>query len=156
MTLVNPQQRIALLIGTHLLPSSSTKGLHTELAQRIAEQNKRAMEGPERLEALETLSRLYHANGYLNHAWQSYRILIEIDENNPLWPHRLATIVSGYGQLNDSLALYQKAIELDPQYTPSRIHLGGTLLKLNRYDEATVVFQSILDDEPANAFALFG
>ncbi len=152
----NAQQRIALLIETHQIPPPSTKGLHPELAQRILEQNKRAMEGPERLETRETLSRLYHANGYLNHAWQTYRILIEIDEDNPLWAHRLATIISGYGQLSDSLALYRKAIDLDPKYTPSRIHLGDTLLKLNRYEEATDVFQSILDDEPTNSYALFG
>lgn len=152
----NAQHRIDLLIEAQLFAPPSTKGLHPELAQRITEQNKLAIEGPKRLDSLETLSRLYHANGYLNHAWQTYRILIEIDENNPLWPHRLATIVSGYGQLNDSIPLYQKAIELDPQYTPSRVHLGDTFLKLNRYEEATVVFQSILDEEPTNSFALFG
>ena len=152
----NAEHRIASMIETHLSPLPSTKGLHAELAQRITEQNKRATEGPKRLEALKTLGQLYHANGYLNHAWQTYRILIEIDEGNALWPHRLATIVSGYGQLDDSLALYRKAIELDPKYTPSRIHLGDTLLKLNRYDEAKVVFQTILDEEPTHPYALFG
>lgn len=152
----NAQRRDAMVIETHLLPAPSAKLLKPELAQRIGELNKRATEGPERIDSLAMLSRVYHANGYLNHAWQTYRILIEIDDKNPKWPHNLATIVSGYGQLSDSLALYRKAIDLDPNYTPSGIHLGDALLKLNRYDEAKVVFQSIIDNEPSNPYALFG
>lgn len=150
------QRRDAIVIETHLLPPPSAMGLHPELAQRIAELNKGAIEGPKRIDSLAMLGRIYHANGYLNHAWQTYRILIELDRKNPLWSHRLATILSGFGQLSDALGLYRKAIELDPEYTPSRIHLGDTLLKLNRPDEAKAVFQSILDNEPANPFALFG
>lgn len=152
----NAQRRDAMVIETHLLPAPSAKLLNPELAQRIVALNKRAIEGPERIDSLAMLSRVYHANGYLNHAWQTYRILIEIDEENPKWPHNLATIVSGFGQLSDALALYRKAIELDREYIPSRIHLGDTYLKLNRYDEAKVIYQSILDNESANPYALFG
>ena len=152
----NAQRRDAIVIETHLLPAPSAKLLNPELAQRIGELNKRAIEGPERIESLAMLSRVYHANGYLNHAWQTYRILIEIDEKNPKWLHRLATIVSGFGQLSDAVTLYRKAIELDQEYIPTRIHLGDTLLKLNRYDEAKTVYQSILDSESTNPYALFG
>jgi len=150
------QRHFAAVIETHLLPNPSSKGLHPELSNRIADLNKRSIEGPNRVDSLALLSTLYHANGYINHAWQSYRILIELDKENPLWPYRLATIVSSFGQLNDSIALYQKTIELDPEYLPSHIHLGDTLLKLNRYDEAKGVFQSVYDKTPTNPFALFG
>jgi len=150
------QRRDAMIIETHLLPSPSIKGLNPELAQRIVELNQGATEGPDRVDSLAMLSRIYHANGYLNHAWQNYRILIEIDEKNPLWPYRLATIVSGFGQLSDAVNLYQKAIELDREYVPTRIHLGDTLLKLNRYEEAKSVYQSVLDIESTNPYALFG
>ena len=152
----NAQRRDAMVIETHLLPAPSAKLLNPELARRIVALNKRAIEGPERIDSLAMLSRVYHANGYLNHAWQTYRILIEIDEENPKWPHNLATIVSGFGQLSDAVVLYQKAIELDREYIPSRIHLGDTYLKLNRYDEAKVIYQSIHDNESANPYALFG
>lgn len=150
------QRSVALVIETHLLPTPSAKGLHPELGDRIADLNKRSIEGPNHVNSLAELSRLYHANGYLNRAWQNYRILIEIDDDNPLWLYRLATIVSNFGQLDDSVDLYRRAIELDPEYTPSRIHLGDTLLKLNRYDEAKSVFQAVYDIGPTNPFALFG
>ena len=150
------QRRDAMVIETYLLPAPSIKGLNPVLAQRIAKLNKRSVEGPDRIDSLALLSRIYHANGYLNHAWQSYRILIELDDKNPLWLHRLATIVSGFGQLDDAVVLYQKSIKLDSKYIPTRIHLGDTLLKLNRYDEAKTVFQSILNNEAANSYALFG
>ncbi len=150
------QRRDAIVIEAHIPPTPSIKHLNPEFAQRVADLDKRAVEGPNRIDSLASLSQLYHANGYINHAWQNYRILIEIDEKNPLWPHRLATIVSGLGQLSDSVALYQKVMKLDQKYIPTRIHLGDTFLKLNQYDEAKKVFQSILDTEPDNPYALFG
>ena len=150
------QRHFAAVIETHLLPPPSSKGLHPELSDRIAELNKRSTQGPNRVDSLALLSTLYHANGYLNRAWQSYRILIAIDEKTPLWPYRLATIVSSFGHLSDSIALYEKAIVLDPEYLPSYIHLGDTLLKLNRHDEAKRIFQSVYDKTPTNPFALFG
>lgn len=146
----------ASVIESNILPAPSTKSLHPELAQRIVALHKESLESSNRIDSLAKLSQLYHANGYLNHAWQNYRILIELDGDNPLWHHRLATIVSGYGQLNDAVALYQKAIELNPDYIPTRIHLGDTLLKLNRYGEAKNAFQSILESDSANPYALFG
>ncbi len=152
----NSQKRTAELIETHLLPSPSLNILNPELAQRIVELNKRATSGPQRIEALATLSRLYHVNGYINHAWQNYRILIEIDKKNPLWPHRLGTIVAGLGQLDDAVVLFHQAIDLDSDYLPTRIYLGDALLKLNRYTEAKAVFQSVLDIDSVNPFALFG
>lgn len=152
----NSQRRVAEAIETHLLPPPSAKGLHPELGNRISDLNKRSVEGPNRVESLAELSRLYHANGYLNRAWQNYRILIALDKENPLWRYRLATIISSFGQLDDSIALYRKAIELDPDYLPSHIHLGDTLLKLNRYEEAKSVFQAVYDKSPANPFASFG
>ena len=152
----NSQRSVAKVIETHLLPTPSAKGLHPELADRIENLNTQAIEGPKRVESLAELSRLYHSNGYLNRAWQSYRILIELDKGNPLWPYRLATIVSSFGQLSDSIALYQKAIELDTEYFPSHIHLGDTLLKLNRYEEAKNAYQLVYDKDSSNPFALFG
>lgn len=152
----NSQQRTTRTIEAHLLASPSVNSLKPELAQRIVELNERAVSGPERVDALATLSRLYHANGYINHAWQTYRILIEIDKNNPLWPHRLGTIVSGLGQLDDAVALFKQAIHLDSEHIPTSIYLGDTLLKLNRYTEAKVVYQSVLDTDSTNPFALFG
>ena len=99
----NKQRRLAATIQDHILPPPSSKGLHPELGNRIAELNKRTTEGPNRIESLAELSSLYHANGYLSRAWQNYRILIELDKKNPLWPYRLATIVSNFGHLDDSV-----------------------------------------------------
>ena len=152
----NQQRRLAATIQDHLLPPPSSKGLHSELGYRIAELNKRTTEGPNRIESLAELSSLYHANGYLSRAWQNYRILIELDDKNPLWPYRLATIVSSFGHLDDSVALYRNAIKLDSEYIPAHIHLGDALLKLNRYDQAQRTYQSAYDKDPSNPFALFG
>lgn len=152
----NAGQMSEALIGEHVPPIPPTKGLNPDLVQRIEKRNQQSIAGPDNQKALAQLAQLYHANGYLNHAWQCYRILIAIDSRNPQWPYRLGVILSSYGQLDDSATLYRKTITLDPDYTPARIQLGDTLLKLNHLKDAEEAYQSILDNQPENPFALFG
>ena len=57
------QRQIAEAIDAHLLLPPSSKGLHPELSNRIAELNERSIEGPNRVDSLAQLSTLYHANG---------------------------------------------------------------------------------------------
>ncbi len=149
-------RRETTIIEANLLPAPSAKSLHPELAELLGKFYEDSLNSSQRVDSLARLAQLYHANGYLNHAWQSYRILIAIDRKNPLWPHRLATVVSGYGQLDDAVSLYRQAIQLNPDYTPTRIHLGDTLLKLNRYDDAKQAFQSVIEADSANPYGLFG
>ncbi len=152
----NTGQRVARTIETHLPSPPSVTRLNPELAERITDLDRLAKSGPKRSESLAALAQLYHANGYLNRAWQAYRILVEIDKGEPLWTHRLGVIVSSLGQLEDAALLFRTSIELDGEYVPTRIHLGNTLLKLNQLEDAETAFKSVVDGDPANPFALFG
>lgn len=131
-------------------------GLSADLRQRISACEQRARSGPGRKAALAELSRLYHANGFLAEASRCYEGLLQVDSSNPLWPHRLANIVAGYGQLDEALPLLRRVVALAPAYVPARLRLGDALLKMNQNAEAAKVYGAALEREPGNPYALLG
>jgi predicted Zn-dependent protease len=106
--------------------------------------------------ALTELSQLYHANGRYAEAVQCYRGLLRMDSSNPRWSHRFATVVAGYGQLDDAVGLWRRTVALARDYTPAYIHLADSLLKLNRSAEASTLYKTVLKREPDHPYALLG
>jgi tetratricopeptide (TPR) repeat protein len=131
-------------------------GKPAELAERIRACEQRIRTDSDGIGALAELSQLYHANGHYAEAAQCYRGLLRIDSSNPRWSHRFATIVAGYGQLDDAVGLWRRTVALAKDYTPAYIHLADSLLKLNRSAEASALYQAVLKREPDNPYALLG
>ncbi|EDY82508.1 tetratricopeptide repeat domain protein [Verrucomicrobiia bacterium DG1235] len=154
--LYNKSAQSAALIASAApeVPVSSIS--NPELLKRIQTATTQSKDGPEQLEALAELSRLYHANGFTNEAWQCYATLTLVEPDQPRWPYRFGRILAGYGQLEEATPLFQKAAKLDPQYTPSHIRLGDTLLKQNRFEEARDAYQAALSVDSQNPYALVG
>ena len=144
------------ILAAGLPPRPNLGALPAELTQRVETCEQRVRAGPDRLAALDELSRLYHVNGFFPEASQCYQALLQVDAANPHWPYRLATIVAGYGQLDDALPLWRRAAKLAPDYLPARLRLADTLLKANQNAEAARVYAAVLEREPRNPYALLG
>lgn len=56
---------------------------------------------------------------------------------------------------DDSIKLYQKALEIRPDVLNVRTDMGTAMFYLNRYDDAIATFQQVLKSDPKNAQALF-
>lgn len=102
------------------------------------------------------LSRLYHANGFLNEAAQCYTELEALDSTEPRWPHLHATILAGFGEIEPAIALWQRVVTLDPKFIPAQLRLGDGQLKSNHPDEASATYSRVLSKDPSNSYALFG
>ena len=98
-------------------------GLSAELVQRLSTSDQLIRRGSGGITALAELGQLYHANGFLPEAVQCYRGLAQLDPVNARWPHRLACIHAGYGQLDAALPLWQRVIRRAPDYLAARIRL---------------------------------
>lgn len=131
-------------------------GQPAELSQRIRACEERIRAGADAIGALAELSRLYHANGHYAEAGQCYRGLLRLDPSNPRWSHRFATLVAGYGRLDDAVGLWRRTVSLAKDYIPAQIHLADSLLKLNRSAEASNLYKTVLKREPDNPYALLG
>lgn len=129
------------------LPPAARQRL-TELEQRLARRTDAA--------SLADLALFLHANGFLTEAAQCYRGLVQLEPRVARWPHCLAVIYAGAGQLDDAVALWQRTQRLAPDYTAAQVRLGDALAKLNRAGEAAEAFAAALRREEANPHALAG
>ncbi len=101
-------------------------------------------------------SRLYHANGYLAEAARCYEGLERLQPSEAVWWHRQAAIFAGYGDDENALPLWQKTVELAPDYIPARLRLADVELKTNRVDEAKKNYDDVLQRDPGNPYADLG
>lgn len=107
-------------------------------------------------QGLEDLAALYHANGRYPEALVCYEGLRRLDPTNPRWYHRPASILAGFGQADEAIALWQRTVELAPDYQPAHLRLGDLLFKANRTSEAAAAYEAVLRQDPNEPYALLG
>lgn len=150
------QQRAASIATAALPALPDLAGKHPTLAARIQAADAAIRQGDAPVNSLQELSRLYHANGYYAEAWTAYAGLVQADPASPVWPYRLASILAGYGRLEEALPLYQLSLQLDSSYLPARIRIGDALLKSNDFPAAQAAYEAALAADPQNAYARVG
>lgn len=144
-------------IATASLPKTlNLQDKKPQLLLRVKECERRIRAGQDVKASLAELASLFHGNGLYAEAARCYQGLVRIDSGNPRWPHLMANILAGFGQLDDAVLLWRRTLSLKKDYTPAQIHLADSLLKLNQSQEAIRVYEQILKREPENAYALLG
>lgn len=108
------------------------------------------------VDSVRELSRLYHANGYLQEAMVCYELLLELDPENPRWKHLFSFLLATYGYADDAEMLWRETLALDPSYIPARIRLADVMLKSNRIEEAAQVYAEVHAMDSRNPYALLG
>lgn len=131
-------------------------GRASELQDRVAAAEATARGFAQPARGLEDLSRLYHANGFLDEALQCYTTLASAEPTNARWPHLAGCLLATAGRLDEAVPLYRRAVALAPDYRPARLRLGDVLLKGNQTAEAAKVYQSVLAVERDEPYALLG
>ena len=124
------------------------------MRRRVEAAERKLAEQP--LEGLAELSRLYHANGFFADAAQCYTGLTRLQPREPRWFHLHATILAGYGDNAPALALWQRTVELAPDYVPARLRLGDVHLRQADFAAAAQVYREILAAHPNEPYAQLG
>ncbi len=136
-------------------PRPDLKGSPSELVDRVAAADTKARQGGS-VAALGQLAVLYQANGFLAEADACEQALLQVDPSNPKWPHLLATIRAGYGELDAAITLWERTLRLAPDYVPAGIRLGDSYLKSNRDADAVRAYEAVLKESPGNPYAEVG
>jgi tetratricopeptide (TPR) repeat protein len=144
------------IVAAHLPAVPPLDDEHPELAERIAAADAEALSRWGSRDGLAELSRLYHANGYLNAAIATYDGLAELEPEEARWPHLHATILAGFGQATPAIALWDRTIALAPDYLPTQLRRADLLLKDNQMETAEAAYRAVLERERDNAWALLG
>ena len=64
--------------------------------------------------------------------------------------NNIAISLLGKGKVEEAIVHYNKALELDPNYSEAHFNLGNALLRLGRADEAIAHYQKALETNPNN------
>ena len=104
-----------------------------------------------------------HALGRLGRtaeAEKCYRDAIAADPGSPLPVLELATLVMLDGRHDEALILYQRAIDMDPQYVPAHAYRGHALLVQRKADGGQIIecYKGALEisSEEVSAYAGIG
>ena len=144
------------VVQKSLPPAPDLTSARAVLRERIAAAEGRAQSRISAAKGLKELSRLYHANGFLEEATRCYQGLEKLEPANARWLHLHATILAGFGEIDEATRLWRMAVQRDPNYVPSQLRLGDCLLKSNHLEEAASIYAEVLRKTPENSYALLG
>lgn len=147
-------RRDAIVAALPALPDFGTATATTR--ERIGQAETEARSRFHAGRGLAQLSRLYHANGFLEEAVACYTILERLQPSEPRWFHRHAAILAGYGDIEPAMKLWQRVLALAPDYLPARLRVGDSELKSEHIAAATAAYQDVLQRSAANPYALLG
>lgn len=144
------------IAARHVPRLETMPGRHAAFTERITVAEAKARSWLHAKQGLLELSRLYHANGLYAQAMNCYEGLALMEPGNARWPHLQASILTGFGRMEEALPRREKAVELAPDYIPARLRLGDLLLKTNRVADAAKAYQEVLRKNPSEPYALLG
>ncbi len=127
-----------------------------EFQTRLQQASAIAFSDAPTLESVKELSRLYHANGYLQEAMSCYEVLLALEPEQARWKHLFAFLLSTYGYADDAEGLWKEVIASSPDYVPAKIRLADVYLKSNRLEEANALYAAVKEETPGNPYALLG
>ena len=82
-----------------------------------------------------------------------YQSCIEVFPNNANCVYNLGTIRKDQGRVEESMAMFKRAVELNPQFSIARNNYANALARKRRFDEAEPLFKDALRINPQNAGA---
>lgn len=126
------------------------------LDARLTACAKRLQAWPPDRAALREFTRVCHANGQLDTALAGYQALIKLEPDEPRWPYLLASILAGFGRLDDAVPWLRRTTTLAPDYLTAWLKLGEASLKSNATAAARAAYEEALRHAPDNHYALLG
>ncbi|KAL2466315.1 Protein CTR9-like protein [Abeliophyllum distichum] len=95
------------------------------------------------------------AKGYVEHAFNAFKIVLDEDPGNVPALLGRACVHFSHGRYSDSLELHKRALQMYPQ-CPAAVRLGIALChyKLGRLEKAKQAFHRVLQLDPENVEAL--
>ena len=145
-----------IIASTEVPPRPDLSEWPAELGEKIGREESAAKGYFRPSGALGALGRLYHANAFYNQALQCYEGMQRLEPGEAHWLHFQASILAGFGRLEEALPLWQKAVILAPGYVPIRLKLGDALAKTNQVGPAIAAYRKTLEGDPGNPYALLG
>jgi tetratricopeptide (TPR) repeat protein len=96
---------------------------------------------------------VYASSGMLAEAVTEYRRALELGPAFVDIRTKLADVLRDLGDADGSLQEFKTLLEMNPNYTPGRVHYGIALYSAGRKAEAVAVWEDVLARHPGNSSA---
>jgi tetratricopeptide (TPR) repeat protein len=85
-----------------------------------------------------------------------YEAIVARDSSIPIAVFRLATLRSWDNRFDESIALFRRNVELEPDFTEAKLALARAIAWSGRYSSAVAIYDSVITREPTNREAVLG
>ena len=99
------------------------------------------------------LGQVYHVYDLAAPAEDCYRNAERLIPGDFRWPHLLAALLQKEGKLDEALAAWDRALEMEPDDVPALIHRGEILILQGKPDEAVPFLKKALELDPKSTAA---
>ena len=143
-------------IGERLPAIPETGGRPQALADALNDAHVRTQSdaGQDAIEGLRDLATLLHANEFLQEAEICYRLLREVQPEEPRWIYLLADLRLRAGDVEGAEKLLEAVVVLRPSYYWLWLKLGAVRHRLGKSDSAREAYLRCLEYEANNPHAL--
>lgn len=102
------------------------------------------------------LGRVYHAHHLYDPAQTAYRNAEKLVPNAFSWPYLLGYLYQGLGDLKAAAKAYNRALQIQPDYSPLRLRLAEVYLGLNKLEPARSLLRGLLSEPDQKGAAAYG
>ncbi|MFQ5463123.1 MAG: FG-GAP-like repeat-containing protein [Phycisphaerae bacterium] len=136
------------------IPQPDTSGMEFRVARRIKEARARVVKQPDSAEAWGVFASVLDAHRLFDPAIRSYRQAVSLAPDEFRWAYNLAVaLVEGGAEPAATLAAFDAAARLNPDYAPLHWRRGRQLASEGRTSDAAAAFRAALSIEPDLAAA---
>ena len=128
----------------------------TVLIEQMEIARNQATGGSARLEGVEQLARLYHANGYLPEAAACWNLLAAEQPRQGRWTYYLADIAATIGNTGETRNFLRTTVGRAPTYAPAWLKLADLEFKTGNPEGARSAYERRLELEPDDPYARLG
>jgi tetratricopeptide (TPR) repeat protein len=131
------------------VPEIDTSQMQPRVASRIREAQQAVARKPDSADAWGRLGMVCHVHREHEPATVCYREASRLATNDFRWVYFLARLLEIEGHAsNEVIALYEKAVGLNPSYAPTYARLGDALVREGRLEEGILVLEKAVGLDP--------
>ena len=134
------------------IPVLTVEEFSAPVRRQILDARAAAQNAPQDAAASFRLGRILHVYKLLPPAIDSYRRAVQLDPDNRELVYYLGIARLQSGDDAAALADLRESLRRMPDYQPARLRLAELLMKSGELDEAIRLFETVLENEPGNAW----
>ncbi|MEE8156087.1 MAG: tetratricopeptide repeat protein [Phycisphaerales bacterium] len=137
------------------IPDPDLGGVEPQVILKVRDARRAVQRHPSSAKTWGRLGTILDVHEFSTDAMYCYQRAAELDPSDFRWPYLLALAIA-QEKPQASLSSLERAVQLNGNYLPARLHLAQQLTQENRPEEARGHYQAVLEADPTSFHAHLG